>query len=266
MILSTAIHNSHWQGLITSNKFDIEQASKVLAADWTKAVESMNYPATIDNALSIHAPSLAVYRKYNNEAEAVTLISRLIIWTLKMLNVQKSQNDFQVTMTAKMILTDYYFLSVSELKYCFVRGIHGDYGQLYAKVDAMDLLKWLKEYSEHRSVYLVQRNQTKSKSEKQELKNVDFNPAFFQKVKETVQRMENRQKQKELSRKLSLLQSRIDFSKRRLQSFEDYKATESITAEQLEEVTELISKELRNLEMLENECHIYSSIWCEIKK
>ena len=263
MILSTAIHNTHWQGLIAGNKFNIEQASKVLAADWTKAAESMNYPATIENALSINAPSIAVYRKYNNEAEAITLISRLIIWTLKMLNVQKSQNDFQVTMTAKMIMTDFYFLSVSELKYCFVRGIHGDYGQLYAKVDAMDLLKWLKEYSEQRSVYLVHRNQTQSKNEKQELKNVEFNPAFFQKVKETVERMENRQKEKERQRKVSLLQSRIDFAKRRIASLEDYKASEIPTQEQLEEIREAIANELINLEKLENELNNLNNESCK---
>ena len=154
-------------------------------------------------------------------------------------------------------------MSVSELKYCFVRGIHGDYGQLYAKVDAMDLLKWLKEYSEHRSVYLVQRNQTKSKNEKQELKNVDFNPAFFQKVKETVERMEARQKQKELNRKVSLLQSRIDFAKRRIVSLEDYKASEIPTQEQLEEIRQTIANELINLEKLENELDNLNKTSCK---
>lgn len=253
MILSIAIQNSTWQELIVSNKFDIEQASKVLAADWKKAAESMNYPNNIGEAVGMHAPSLAVYKKYNNEAETLALIARMIIWTLKLLNVQKSQDDFQVVMTAKMMLSEYYFLTLSEMKYVFVRGIQGDYGQLYGKIDAMDLLRWLKEYAEQRSTYMVHQNQVKSKQEKQELKRTDFNPVFLEKVRDTINKIEAREKQKERNRKHNLLQSRIDFTRRRIASFENYNQSDLLTTEQQEEVRKTIADELNHLEKLEAE-------------
>lgn len=251
-ILSLAVQNSTWQNLIINNRFDINQASKIVAADWKKAAESMNYPNTIGQAIEMHSPSLAVYKKYNNETETIALVARMVIWTLKLLNVQKSQDDFQVMMTARMMLSEYYFLTLSELKYIFVRGIQGDYGQLYGKIDTMDLLRWLKEYAEQRSTYMVHQNQIKSKQDKQELKRMDFNPAFLEKVRNTINTIEARQKQKAHNAKMNLLQSRIDFSRRKIASYEEYKLNESLTNEQKEHVREMLSIELRHLKDLES--------------
>jgi len=220
--------NENWNALMAQNKFDIEQAVQVSAADWVEFSESTNYPATIENAVSNIVPSIAVFRKYNDESAALGVISKMVLWTLKMLNVQKSQDDFQIMMTSKMILSDYYFLKLSEIKYCFVRGIHGDFGQLYAKVDAMDLLKWLKEYCEQRSAYLIQENQKQSQNQKELLKSANYNPDMFKMLKGTIDKIDKKEKERKQQQKIALMQTRIQFAERRLSQLKEMKSSDII--------------------------------------
>jgi len=222
--------NENWNALMAQNKFDIEQAVQVSAADWVEFSESTNYPATIENAVSNIVPSIAVFRKYNDESAALGVISKMVLWTLKMLNVQKSQDDFQIMMTSKMILSDYYFLKLSEIKYCFVRGIHGDFGQLYAKVDAMDLLKWLKEYCEQRSAYLIQENQKQSQNQKELLKSANYNPDMFKMLKGTIDKIDKKEKERKQQQKIALMQTRIQFAERRLSQLKEMKSSDIIQA------------------------------------
>ena len=220
--------NENWTALMAQNKFNIEQAVQVSAADWVEFSESTNYPATIENAVSNIVPSIAVFRKYNDESAALGVISKMVFWTLRMLNVQKSQDDFQIMMTSKMILSDYYFLKLSEIKYCFVRGIHGDFGQLYAKVDAMDLLKWLKEYCEQRSVYLIQENQKESQNQKELLKSANYNPAMFKMLKGTLDKIDEKEQKRKQQQKIGLMQTRIQFAERRLFQLQEMKSSDII--------------------------------------
>ena len=220
--------NENWTALMAQNKFDIEQAVQVSAADWVEFSESTNYPATIENAVSNIVPSIAVFRKYHDESAALGVISKMVLWTLRMLNVQKSQDDFQIMMTSKMILSDYYFLKLSEIKYCFVRGIHGDFGQLYAKVDAMDLLKWLKEYCEQRSAYLIQENQKQSQNQKELLKSANYNPDMFKMLKGTIDKIEGKEQERKQQQKIALMQTRIQFAERRLGQLKEMESSDII--------------------------------------
>ena len=242
-----------WQELFATRKFNIEQVAKMVSADWDNFAESQNYPATIENAIAVPAPSLAVYKKYEDESATLSVIAKMILWTLKMLNVQKSQNDFQVLMTAKMILSDYYFLSLTEIKYCFVRGIHGDFGQLYAKVDAMDLLKWLKEYSEARATHLIYENQKKSKADKVELSNAKFNPAMFEMVKGTIAKINKKEQERQKKKQLQLCTARIAFSKRRIEQLQEMQNSEHLNNEGFEIAAVEIENEERNIEKIEIE-------------
>ena len=242
-----------WQELIATRKFNIEQVAKMVSADWDNFAESQNYPATIENAIAVPAPSLAVYKKYEDESATLSVIAKMILWTLKMLNVQKSQNDFQVLMTAKMILSDYYFLSLTEIKYCFVRGIHGDFGQLYAKVDAMDLLKWLKEYSEARATHLIYENQKKSKADKVELSNAKFNPAMFEMVKGTIAKINKKEQERQKKKQLQLCTARIAFSKRIIEQLQEMQNSEHLNNEGFEIAAVKIENEERNIEKIEME-------------
>jgi len=228
IVLAKYQANDNWTSLMSQNKFDIEQAVQVSAADWVEFSESTNYPATIENAVSNIVPSIAVFRKYHDESAALGVISKMVLWTLRMLNVQKSQDDFQIMMTSKMILSDYYFLKLSEIKYCFVRGIHGDFGQLYAKVDAMDLLKWLKEYCEQRSAYLIQENQKQSQNQKELLKSANYNPAMFKMLKGTIDKIDKKEQQRKQQQKIALMQTRIQFAERRLGQLKEMEGSDVI--------------------------------------
>jgi hypothetical protein len=69
----------------------------------------------------------------------------------------------------------------------------------------------------------------------------------------TINKIEAREKQKERNRKHNLLQSRIDFTRRRIASFENYNQSDLLTTEQQEEVRKTIADELNHLEKLEAE-------------
>lgn len=254
IILSQVTIRKKWQDLLINNSFVITQVEKVLAADWDVVAKSINYPETIAAAIETPAPSLAVYRKYEDESATISVVSKMILWTLQMLNVQKSQDDFQVLMTAKMILSDYYFLTFAEIKYCFVRGIHGDFGQLYAKVDAMDLLKWLKEYCEVRSNFLEMQQERKSKKHKVELSKASYDPAMFEMVRDTLKRIEQKEKDRRREKQLSLLNARISFTKRRIEQISKSIAeSEDLTADEKNILSHAVAAEKENLKRLYQE-------------
>lgn len=59
-------------------------------------------------------------------------------------------NDLQLAETAKLLLQEYYFLKIEDLRICFDRMKLGHYGQTYDRIDGNVILGALKVYTEER--------------------------------------------------------------------------------------------------------------------
>lgn len=188
--------------------------------NWIETFKDFKFlPVTAKDAINAKTPSLATYRKYQGEATTTGLIAQSVCWVLNMLNIQKKPNDGQVLMISMLIFNEYHFLKISEIKYCFLRGLYGDYGELYGKLDVMDLLKWLGQYCETRSAILVTQNTSKSNENKkfqtwspeaalilQEL-NTKIQARTKERKVEEVEGRKERQQQAELERAKQLITS-----------------------------------------------------------
>lgn len=106
---------------------------------------------SINSALKSITPSIAKFKKEVGEEPTVALVTIFLIDTVTFFNVGKSMDDVQITATAKMILSEYYFLKPEDFKVCFDRAKKGYYGKLYDRLDGSIIMEWLNKYIDERA-------------------------------------------------------------------------------------------------------------------
>ena len=89
---------------------------------------------------------MAVIRKEQGELISIAFLIRVIGDCVKFFNVGKSMNDLQLTETAKLILQEFYFLKIEDLRIFFQRFKTGHYGQLFDRLDGQVIMVKLREY------------------------------------------------------------------------------------------------------------------------
>lgn len=131
--------------------FEVEKAVTTLH-NWPQRFAHYNYTFPSARAAIMHteSPSIATLKKYQDEATALLTVASAIVFALEMVEVKAKPTAPKVQMIAKLVMDEFYYLRLSEVKFCITRALYGDYGELFGKVDAMDVLRWLKLYAEHR--------------------------------------------------------------------------------------------------------------------
>lgn len=66
-----------------------------------------------------------------------------------MFNTGQNMNQDQIVNLTEIILEDYYYMKLDDLKLCFKNAMKGKYGQTY-RMDASVILGWLEKYTEER--------------------------------------------------------------------------------------------------------------------
>lgn len=110
--------------------------------------------------------SLATLRKYRDEDFTLDVLKMLIEKLVLMTNVGRGMNQYQIDETAKMILSEYYFLTVGDIKVCFRWVLLGRYGQLYDRLDPMTVLDFIRRYSDERAAHAQKRSESAHNEEK----------------------------------------------------------------------------------------------------
>lgn len=179
--------NPKWCNLAMQENDRFEFSKAMLTTEnWNDKFQDYRFlPTTVKEAVNVEAPSLATYRKYQSEKDLIVLISQMLVWLLGMVNIKRSLNDGQILLISTMIAKEYFFLKVSEMKYCFWRGLMGDYGELYGKFDAMDVMKWLKTYTDIRA-NVMETESINSHSRQAKQETGYFDEKVFEKIKSLV--------------------------------------------------------------------------------
>lgn len=108
-------------------------------------------PATsIEQVLTGNGIALAVMKKEISEAGAVAVLVKLINATISFFSVGKGMNDDQVIETAKLLLQEFYYLKLDDLKLFFDRLKTGFYGATYDRIDGQVLMLHLRAYCAER--------------------------------------------------------------------------------------------------------------------
>jgi len=106
-------------------------------------------------------------------------------------NVSNTLSDVQLQMTASLVLDEFYFLTIADLRLCFFNAYKNKYGKLYNRLDGSIIIDWLNQYNEERAVE-AQRISEKKSSEN---KNVKINPEAAEKFKELYESIKSLKKE-----------------------------------------------------------------------
>lgn len=60
-------------------------------------------------------------------------------------------NTAQIMETCAMIMDDFYFLNLADVRLVMSRAKKGEYGQLYGRIDGQIIYQWFSQYFEERS-------------------------------------------------------------------------------------------------------------------
>ena len=104
-------------------------------------------------ALSSTLPALAQIRRAlgdDGEIAVQAILTKLIQDLVSFFNVGKTMNDAQCAETVRLVLAEYYYLHLGDLKLCFDRLKAGRYGRSYDRIDGQVILLALEEYSKGR--------------------------------------------------------------------------------------------------------------------
>ena len=183
-IMTTLNGNPRFIDLAYQNKYKHSRAVATISRDWESWVLSSKSTSR-DLTKIIDSPkvvSLVELKLYEGEEYRFSIVAKLIIWVLSKLNIQRTVKDHQVLGIYKMIVDEFYYLKLSELKYCFQKGVSGSYGKLYGKIDETDFSNWLNEYIKERDDYVSRKKENDSniqKRKEREIKLTKQNKRFI---------------------------------------------------------------------------------------
>ena len=102
-------------------------------------------------ALVEKSPTIATVKKYWGETKMKAVVKYFIESVSSCLNVGKGLNEFQVEIAADMVFESYYYYKISEIKLVFKKGLKGDFGTLYDRLDPQIIMDWFRQYDELRT-------------------------------------------------------------------------------------------------------------------
>lgn len=80
---------------------------------------------------------------------AKAILVMILTDTALFFNTGQNMNQDQIAQLTEIILEDYYYLKIDDLKLCFKNAMKGRYGQVF-RIDGPVILSWLEKYQEER--------------------------------------------------------------------------------------------------------------------
>lgn len=95
-------------------------------------------------------PSIASIKKSYDEDFIRLYITIWIINLNEFLNVRNKMNRVQTEETARLIVKEYYALTIADIHFIFENAKQGNYGKFYDRIDGTMILEWFKEHLNER--------------------------------------------------------------------------------------------------------------------
>lgn len=106
--------------------------------------------ATVTEAISSSTPILAALKRSEGEDFTRAILVKYLKDVITFFNIGKSMENAQVAQTVDIIIQQYYFLKLADIKLCFENLKTGKYGKLFDRLDGQIILMALSEYCEER--------------------------------------------------------------------------------------------------------------------
>lgn len=83
-----------------------------------------------------------------NQARAIVVI--LLSEVVDFFNASNTMNDSQVAITTDLIIEEYPYFKIDDLKLAFRNAMKGRYGEIYNRLDGSVIMGWLNQYNRER--------------------------------------------------------------------------------------------------------------------
>lgn len=117
----------------------------------SKAYQDFKMVKSMTDARTFDCTTIGQIRKNEGEKPAVEYVSKWIIDLNNFINVSRRMNGYQIVQTAEMILSDYYFLKLSDIYFFFSEMKKGRYCKFYDSIDGSMIMAWMERYVNDRS-------------------------------------------------------------------------------------------------------------------
>lgn len=150
--------------LLVSGKFNLSKYEQSLIY-WPGEFSRLSV-SSIRDCFSLPTPALATVKKYKGEFKTLALVCKFLEEVYSFFNVTNTLSDIQLQMTATLILEEYYFLTIADIRLCFFNAYKNKYGKLYNRLDGSIILDWLKQYTEERALEAQRLSEKRSSEDK----------------------------------------------------------------------------------------------------
>jgi len=111
---------------------------------------------TIEQAIDFSYPQLSKLKKEAGEVVVKTVLIEALTDLVMFFNVGKTMTPPQIMQTVELILQQYWYLRLSEFKYCFNKAKFGAYGKLYDRIDGAVIFEWIDMYLSERKDAIIE--------------------------------------------------------------------------------------------------------------
>lgn len=107
-------------------------------------------PKGVDDVFASSEPALGIIVGEMGEIHARAIVVILISEVVGFFNASNTMNDAQVAMTTDLIIEEYPYFKIDDLKLAFRNAMKGRYGEIYNRLDGSVIMGWLRQYNRER--------------------------------------------------------------------------------------------------------------------
>lgn len=174
--------------------------------------------------VATQTPTLAKIKNEISLDDARALLSIAICEVCDFFNVGKNMNDTQIALTVDLIIEQFWYFKLEEIKYCFRRAMMRE--KLFDRLDGNIIIGWLREYDAERTEEAIRISEQRDMQQVNEIKDNPNAVSFEDYVADLRSRAEKDKKAAELIKEIdnpSPKRLNLLTNKERVQKDHDFK-------------------------------------------
>jgi len=139
------------------------------------------------------SPALSELKKNKGEQTALGVLVALMDECQQYFNLQQPMNAQQLMLTAELIMEEYYYLRIEELRVCFRMAMKGEFGPVYNRIDGQVFFEWIVKYMPKRQ--LITDRMKQEQQSNNNIYEIFAHPQMNEALNDVVQKIEERKMQ-----------------------------------------------------------------------
>jgi hypothetical protein len=139
------------------------------------------------------SPALSELKKNKGEQTALGVLVALMDECQQYFNLQQPMNAQQLMLTAELIMEEYYYLRIEELRMCFRMAMKGEFGPVYNRIDGQVFFEWIVKYMPKRQ--LITDRMKQEQQSNNNIYEIFAHPQMNEALNDVVQKIDERKMQ-----------------------------------------------------------------------